>query len=380
MPTRAITFLLALVLSVCQAEPVAPSEGAGLDPRVLQMLPPNSGLVAGVQWRRLLDSSLAEQMKSQVKSQMAGQSASPFPGFAKFEEVLTRDIDSIFFAAPAEALANQVARRPGTLQRQDMPGLLVVKGRFNLASIREMVGEKKGVAEVYKEIELLRMSGGKPAPTRLAVLDSSTLVLGERRQIMGAIDRRREVSAASGNLALRCAALASRHDIWMIMSVPPEATANMGKSPATQMFKDVVAIDLGMGFADGMVLQANLQTRTTESAQAISGMLQTMLAMAASQSRARGQSVDGAEMLKNLRIQPGGNNVHLALRLSKAELDAAVRARLPASGPSVAGTARPPVGVPAARPTVAEPTGPKTIRITGLAQGPVEIPLESQKK
>ncbi len=383
MPTRAIILLLVLLLSVCQAEPIAGSEGGGLDPRVLQMLPPGSGLVVGIQWRRLLDSSVAEQMKSQMKSQMAGQSGSPFPGFAKLEEIVTKDIDSIFFAAPAEALTNQVARKPGVAQRQDMPGLLVVKGRFNLASIREMVGEKKGVAELYKDIELLRMSSGKATSqaARLAVLDASTLVLGERRQIIGAIDRRREAPSVSGNLALRAAGLAARHDLWMIMSVPPEATARMGSSPSTQMFKDVVAFDLGMTVSEGMVLQANLQTRTSESAQAISGMLQTMMAMAASQPGARGQSAEAAQMMKNLRIQPGGNNVHLSLSLSKSQLEAAMRSRMPAGGrPSVAGTSRPSTAIPATGPSVSEPAGPKTIRITGLSQGPVEIPLESQQK
>ena len=127
MLIRAIIVLFVLLLPVCQAETITAADGNGLDPRVLQMLPPNSGLVVGVQWRRLLDSSLAEQMKGQMKAQMAGQTL-PFPGFAKFEEILTRDIDSIYFAAPAEALAAQMAERPAAGQRRDMPGLLVMRG------------------------------------------------------------------------------------------------------------------------------------------------------------------------------------------------------------------------------------------------------------
>ena len=80
-------------------------------------------------------------------------------------------------------------------------------------------------------------------------------------------------------------------------------------------------------------------------------------------------------MIKKIRITPEGSRVKLALALTRSELEKMIQeaqtARTTPSTPSA------PRSEPARAP---EPSGPKTIRITGLDSGPVEVPLSDAKK
>jgi len=60
--------------------------------------------------------------------------------------------------------------------------------------------------------------------------------------------------------------------------------------------------------------------------------------------------------------------VKLSLALDKSEVEKIIRERQAAAAVAPKEAARAP-----------EPTGPKTIRITGLDSGPVEIPLSGNK-
>jgi hypothetical protein len=80
-----------------------------------------------------------------------------------------------------------------------------------------------------------------------------------------------------------------------------------------------------------------------------------------------------AELLSKLRVAPEGSQVRIALTLSQSEFEKMIK-----DTQAVRMAGRPaPAPVVAPRP---EPAGPKTIRITGLDGGPVEVPYSGTKK
>jgi ribosomal protein L12E/L44/L45/RPP1/RPP2 len=82
------------------------------------------------------------------------------------------------------------------------------------------------------------------------------------------------------------------------------------------------------------------------------------------------QSPQAGEVLKKIRITPENSRVKLALSLDRSELEKMIKEAQSsaASVPKKSAIAPP-----------AEPAGPRTVRITGLDSGPVEVPLATKK-
>jgi hypothetical protein len=119
----------------------------------------------------------------------------------------------------------------------------------------------------------------------------------------------------------------------------------------------------------------NVRTKDADSARMVAQAVQGLVGMAA---LSQPQSPEALEVLKKLKIAADGAQVGLLLTLNQAELEkmmkeAQARPAI-ASAPSSSRASVP----PAIRPP--EPTGPKTIRITGLDSGPVEVPFDATKK
>lgn len=360
MPYR-LSLLVLLAASLAAGQP-GPDTTSLLDSRTAQLLPPNSAMVLGIHWRKLVESGMFDQ----VKSQLLTQAAPAFPGLAQLEDVLLNQVDAIVLAGSADAL-QQMNKAAGGPSKRNPPMLVVIKGRFNLAALRAWAGEKKGATESYQDVELLRMRGANPPTLRWSMIDGGTLLLGERRDLVAAIDRRRAPAGALSPLLARSAELAARSDFWMHMQMPPLSPAGP-PTPADQFLKDLKSVDVGMTFSDGLRLDANLLAANGEAAQKLALALQAMLAMAA---QGEGRNTEAEQMLRRLRIQPQGSYVSLAFAMSKSELDRLTAERLRARGSA------PPTGPVGARPP--DPPGPKTIRITGLEGGPVEIPVDGAK-
>jgi len=102
-------------------------------------------------------------------------------------------------------------------------------------------------------------------------------------------------------------------------------------------------------------------------------MVQTLQGLIAMASMSQSATPQSMEMLKKIQIGAEGSQVKLALALDKSELEKLIKE---AQTSSVA------VGKPGTTTTTPaaarrpEPSGPKTIRITGLDSGPVEVPLK----
>src|SRR5439155_23424230 len=102
---------------------------------------------------------------------------------------------------------------------------------------------------------------------------------------------------------------------------------------------------------------------------------QGLIAMAGMSQSATPQS---NEMLKKIQIAAEGAQVKLVLSLDKSELEKLIKE---AQAGNVAASTKPKATATATSPVrPPEPSGPKTIRITGLDSGPVEVPFGEAKK
>jgi hypothetical protein len=330
----------------------------------LGMIQPDAGVVFGVEWRRIVDSPVGGMLTEQLKKAEFQQ----VPGFQVLQETLLRDLDSVLIAAPASGLSKGSAQPPM---------LAVVKGRFDVAQLRGLILGKSRSVENYRSVELLipaentaAKSSKTAANNRVAFLDANTMLAGDRAEIRAAIDRVKTGSLTAPNRGVLASVseLAAKNDIWMTVEIPPNALKDVPPA-AAQMFSGVKTAEIGMSFAQGFGLQVNVRAKDDPSAHSMAQAIQGLIAMAA---LGQSETPQAAEILRKIQITTENSRVKLALALDRSEVEKMIQesqTRAKASPEPKTAPAR-----------ALEPPGPKTVRITGLDSGPVEVPLSETKK
>jgi hypothetical protein len=339
----------------------------------LELLPADAGMVFGIEWRRIADSSIGAQLAQQIKKADLAKA----PGLEGMQEMLMHDLDSVLIAAPA-----------GVFAAGKNAGLVVVKGRFDPAKMQALFAGSKARPERYKAVELFastqtgtRMEAAAQNAV-FGLLDSGTLLAGDRTQVHAAIDRVKagRLTPPTAGLLAGVAELAAGNDMWFIVSIPPSATKDVSQ-PMAQMFSDVKRADMGISFRDGMAMRMNLHAKDAAAAGTLAQTMQGLIGMAA---MSQNQNPDATEMLRKLTIAPEGSRVTMALSLNQKELEVLtqqMKDRAVAGGVSGGGMA-PPAPRPAPQAGIKPQPAPAagSVRITGLDGGPVEVPMTKPNK
>ena len=352
--------LASIILLACALCPPGSAQSG------LALIQPDAGVVFGVEWRRILDSPAGAQLAEQFKK----NDLAKVPGFDGIQDALLRDVESLVVAAPASSLSQGAAMQSA--------GLIVVKGRFDMARLRSVFGASHAPAEMYRSVELMGAAkGASGASARNAVfglLDAGTLLGGDRVQVRAAIDRARmgRVTQPHTGILAGIGELAANNDIWMVATIPPGATKDVPQ-PMGQMLANVKSTEIGMSFREGLTVHMNVRAKDEASATQVFQMIQGLIGMAA---LSQNQNPQAAEMLKKLQISSEGVQVKLALSIDQSELDKMVKEAQTArvAGPTPQRPA-PANGIPPP-----EAPKPNTVRITGLDGGPVEVPISGAKK
>ena len=329
---------------------------------------PDAKLLVGVDLKSLRESSVGQSIREQMHAQPAA-TAAPSPLQASFQAMafgILDQIDRVFLSSPANTA-------PGA--KNNPPFLLVVEGRFPMAQLKPFL---QGPARPYRGAQVYRTSKTDSTKTNLtktdttsvAILDEGTLLLGDEKSVLAALDRRGRALAPASTLLARAQVLAFTHDFWAIADAPlskfQPASASPGNPVASaltsQIASQIKGIEAGLSLRDGFQFELNLATDSEATAaqmsQVISAQIQT--AMLAQATRP-----EEAEMVRKLQIGAEGNRMRVNLALTADEfrqLQAAQAARAMAA----ARAPQPPV-------RAAKPATPGKIVIYGLEGGPREI-------
>jgi hypothetical protein len=334
---------------------------------------PDAKLLMGIDLKSLRESSVGQSIRQQMHAQPTA-TATPSPFQASFQAMalgILDQIDRVFLSSPANAALGA---------KNNPPFLLVVEGRFPMEQLKPFL---QGAARQYRGAQVYRTSKpdttkaatikvatAKADTTSVALLDGGTLLLGDEKSVLAALDRRGGALPPASALLARAQALASTHDFWAIADAPLSKFQPAGASPgnpvasalASQIASQIKGIETGLSLRDGFQFELSLATDSEATAlqmsQLVSGQIQ--MAMLAQATRP-----EEAEMVRKIQIGAEGNRMRVNLALTADEfqqLQAAQAARVMAA----ASTPQ-----PAARP--AKPATPGKIMIYGLDGGPREI-------
>lgn len=310
---------------------------------------PDAKLLVGIDVKSLRESAAGQSFREQMKAEpaAAGMQA-PFQAMAFG---LLDQIDQVFISSPAN-MSDGAKNNP--------PFLLVVEGRFPMTELQSFL---KGTPRRYRTANLYRTS--QTETTTVALLDSGTLLLGDEKSVLAALDRHGRALPPASALLGRAKALASAHDVWIIADGPlskfQPANTNSSNPLASQIASQINGIDMGLSLRDGFQLALSLTAASDAVAAQMTQMLSAQIQLAA---LAQANRPDAAELLNRLHIGAEGNRMSVNIALTKDEFEQQLRAAQAARAMAAAT----PVSRPAVRP--AKPATPGKITIYGLDGGP----------
>lgn len=355
---------------VAATPPITPSPAVNL----WNYIHPDTQVLIGVDWQKAKNSATGRMFARQLAS-TAAQFKSSGPAFEIFER-----LDRFILSTNGRQVSG-----PG----DQPPALIAIEGRLAKADIRKMMPAGTAL-ERFKGVDLLVPPRGKENDMLMAIVNDRLALIGDRDSISRVLDTTAGSSPGPRDVSLleRATLLSSQCEIWMISTVPP-SKASGGSLPAMKQLDDIDSLDFGLSLQKGLGLRANLIAKDEDSAKALATLTQLMASMATQDPK---QSPEFVNIARSLKVKSEGKAVHMSMDVPLAQLERGVaQMRASAStvgkkslesflGMSPAGGLppglRPTVtasAIPMAPPAPPPPPQKRTIRISGLEDGPREI-------
>ena len=328
---------------------------------------PDSAVLIGFDWTHLRQSPLGEAAVEHLSGESNGMPDASF----------LANVNQILLALNVEKVPQ--AKTPGAL--------LVMSGQFDLAALKKTASARAMRPAQYRTV-LMMVESGKPwgEESVLALVSEQTLLFGDRKSIMQAIDRNAPNQPRVFSPALaRAAHLAETHDLWIMSRGLSSRLANAMEGPL-RVGQDITGIEAGISFHDGLDAEAALTAADEQAAAKMAQALETVKPQL-------------PKALQDFGVVADKNVVHLALAMDSQQVAAVIgefsndmSARVTQAAPATPSN-RKPVALAAAVPphdpqpqrAAAAPaatpkkSGKMVIRIFGLDDGPKEIPYSDNQ-
>jgi len=276
---------------------------------------------------------------------------------------------------------------PGAEQGENAPMLVAVEGRLDRIALRKLLAPGTGV-ERFHGVDLLVPPRTKKSDLVIAVITDRLGLLGDRASVEAALTA--DSTKVDAAMLRRAMELAEANEIWVVATAPPGSLAGEAMGGGPEQLKDIESMDLGISLQKGLGLRLALGMKTEASAQALAGMAQMLVGMAASDTKKNPQL---AEIARSLKLNSEGTNVRLSIDVPVAQLEKGIaglksgvetasrktlEGLVGASPVSMSAMKQAPSPVADVKPVEVrreEPQVPKTrtIRVVGLESGDKEI-------
>jgi hypothetical protein len=363
----AASALVALVFcpSVGAAQPPAPAPA-----NLWQYAHPDTRFLAGIDWQKAKSSATGRMLAKQLAGK-GKEFTSSGPAMAIFDHV-----ERVLISTTGREVENP---------KQQPPLVVAVEGGMERAAIKKLMPPGTAV-ERFKGVDLLVPPKGQDTDLLLAIVSDRVALIGDRDSLARIL----ESPTGAGDAALldRAMQLSVQCEMWMVSAVPPGQAAG-NSLPAMKQLDDIESLDLGVSLAKGLGLRANLKTKTEDAAQGLATMAQMITSMAAQSPQ---QPPEVTAIMRSLDVKVDGTAVRIAIDVPLAQLEKgmlSVKSSAQAAGrkslesflginpPQQSAAAMLPRPAPvAAAPVPPPPPRKRTIRISGMDDGPKEITYE----
>jgi hypothetical protein len=299
---RSLAVLLALPLGAFAA-----------DPALLQMVMPDSQVVAGLQVTQAKGSLFGQYVLSHLSvNDTKLQEFSAETGFNP-----TQDVSEIVIASNWKP--NTPANR----------WLVLADGTFNVAKISAATQANGGTASVYQGVNLVTHSAasGTQVATALAFLGTTTALAGDITSVKAAIDRKQSNAPTDSTVFSKAQQVSANNDFWFVTLVPlsnfSDSIPNSSLSGAMQgnLFAAINQASGGVRFGDTVTISAEAVTRSEKDAQALVDVVKFFAGLVQLNKQNNAAAGQVATLLDTLQTTASGNTTTISLAIPEQQLE-----------------------------------------------------------
>lgn len=266
---------------------------------ILPLAHPDSKLLLGIDWRKVLESPLGPTLQKQVA--LGGH---PLFGFLDSIE----NLDRLLVSSPGGGGPNGKG-----------PLLVVGEGRFALNKIRQMAKADGAVSRRYNDIEILVPPNATTEDLHFVLIDSHTILFGDGISVKAAVDRWQSPNEDYLRSAIfqRAIALSGSQEIWAVANDPSDALTGLGIN-ANTLSEQVDSIEMGINVAQTFNATLLVKANTEEAASMLATGLPALLQIAA---LTYNNQPSLAQVSKRLKVMNEKGYLKMAVALDAKLLD-----------------------------------------------------------
>jgi hypothetical protein len=299
---RSLAVLLALPLGAFAA-----------DPALLQMVLPDSQVVAGLQVTQAKSSPFGQYVLSHLS--VNDTQLQQFTAQTGFDP--THDVSEILIAS------NWKANTP------DNHWLVLADGTFNVSKISTAAEANGAVPAVYQGVNLLTHTAASSSQvaTAFAFFGTTTALAGDITSVKAAIDRKQSNAPTDSNIFNKAQQVSANNDFWFVTLVPLSNFAgaipdsNLSGAMQGNLFAAINQTSGGIRFGDTVTISAEAVTRSEKDAQALVDVVKFFAGLVQLNKQNNPAAGQVATLLDSLQASATGNTTTISLAIPEQQLE-----------------------------------------------------------
>jgi len=291
----------------CLTLALAGTASAAVDPALLNLVMPDAKILSGIQVDQAAASPFGQYILSQIQP--------TDPEFLKFVTATGFDprynLSYLLAATSADATTHS--------------GLILGTGTFIPSKIIAAATTAGGTVTQYKNITILTAPNSKSGQPEgsLALLDASTVAIGDLASVEAAVDRRLSGATFTGALATQAVSVSNANQTWFATVTPLSdflngKTGNLGNVGQNPLFQSVLQASGGVNFStSGVTMTGDAVTASPQNAQALVDVLKFLVSMVSTNAN----NASATTLADAANFTVNGSTAHLVLTLSEQQAE-----------------------------------------------------------
>jgi hypothetical protein len=344
---------------------------AQTDPALWRYIHPNAKALLSLDWSHIGHSHIG----TILREKFVDTGGIAIPGIEFLD-----DIERVVISSPGRASDADESSEP--------PMLIVVRGHFDTAKIRQLLISHGSKAQMFNSTPVYRPQAKSNKDMAFVILDAQTLLIGDAQSVFTRLEKNRYPTPGSGPgastlISARAAELDGLYEFWAILSGQGAMAGNRLTELLTggELGSEAQGVELGFSIRNGLTADVSVKFPSEAAAKSMASEMSRLLKMAVKDKVGEPAMLD---LEKKLKIGATGLFAKINLRLNAQELQKNADL-FAASHKPPERLLQPAPAVAAVTPVVKTdpPPPPKpersVIRIEGLDEGIREIPYKPER-
>lgn len=292
---------------------ILPLGAFATDPALLQMVLPDSQVVAGLQVNQAKSSLFGQYVLSHLS--VNDTKLGEFTAQTGFDP--TKDVSEIVIASNW---------KPNTPDNQ---WLVLADGTFNVSKITSVAQANGSVPSVYQGVNLLTHAAASSTQvaSAIAFFGATTALAGDLTSVKAAIDRKQSNAPADSNVTSKAQKVSATNDFWFVTLVPLSNFSgsipdpNLSGAMQGNLFAAINQASGGIRFGDTVTISAEAVTRSEKDAQALVDVVKFFASLVQLNRQNNAAAGQVATLLDTLQTTTSGNTTTISLAIPEQQLE-----------------------------------------------------------